>query len=239
MAQLDSANKKAASKDNVKAVDEATKTPNWYQDRYQQLSVQRNLFFFIAVLCIAFIGIDIVVIGAVISKKKIEPLVITVDEASGMTTLVNPIKDKSWGISEAVNNYFLISYLRARESYNVASYLYNYNTVVRLLSSPNVYREFKNFINDPANSPVLKYSSNNTTRIEIRSILMLKSSPGGGQNAQIRFSVVEEQGGRQKINKIASIIWDYVEMDLNFDEKTVNPLGFQVQFYTVSDDVNA
>lgn len=239
MALLDSLNKKAASKDTAAPADTTAKTPNWYQDRYQQLSVQRNLFFFITILCIAFIGIDVIVIGGVISKKKIEPLVITVDEASGMTTLVNPIQNKSWGISEAVNNYFLITYLRARESYNVASYLYNYNTVVRLLSSSNVYREFKNFINDPGNSPVLRYSSTNTTRIEIRSILMLKSSPGGGQNAQVRFSVVEDQGSRQKINKIASIIWDYVEMDLNFDEKTVNPLGFQVQFYTVSDDVNA
>lgn len=229
----------AAPKDSAKTAETTSRTPSWYQDRYQQLSVQRNLFFFIAILCIVFIGIDVVIIGAVISKKKIEPLVITVDEASGMTTLVNPIKDKSWGISEAVNNYFLITYLRSRESYNIASYLYNYNTVVRLLSSSNVYREFKNFINDPGNSPVIKYSSSNTTRIEIRSILMLKSSPGGGQNAQIRFSVVEEQGGKQKINKIASVIWDYVEMDLNFDEKTVNPLGFQVQFYTVSDDVNA
>lgn len=212
---------------------------NWYKDRYQQLSVQRNLFFVIAALCIIFIGIDIIVVGGVISKKKIEPLVVTVDEVSGITTLVNPIKDKSWGISEAVNNYFLVTYLRARESYNVASYLYNYNTVVRLFSSSPVYREFKDFINDPAYSPIIKYSSFNSTKIEIRSILMLKSSPGGGQNAQIRFSIVEEQGSRQKINKIASIIWDYVEMHLNFDEKTVNPLGFQVQFYTVTDDVNA
>lgn len=227
-------------KDHVQEVQKEQQlgVSDWYKDRYQQLASQRNLFFVISIFCIVFIAADLGVIGTIISKKKVEPLVVEVDEVSGITSLVNPAKDRSWSVSGAINNYFLMSYLRARETYNLASYLYNYNTIVRLLSSATVYREFKNFINDPANSPVLKYAANNTTKLEIRSILMLKSSPGGGQNAQIRFAIIEEQGNKRRINKIASIIWDYVEMDLNFEEKSVNPLGFQVQFYTVSNDVN-
>jgi type IV secretion system protein VirB8 len=211
---------------------------NWYVDKYQQLIVQRNLFFILTALSLVFIGVGVVVIGGVISTKRIEPLVVEVDELSGITTLVNPNKDKSWQMSTAINHYFLQIYLRARETYDVASYLYNYNTIVRLMSSSSVYRDFKSAVNNPNVSPVLRYSSLNSTTLEIRSILKQTSTAGGNQNAQIRFTIVEQKGGR-RFNKIASIIWDYVEMNLNEDDRAVNPLGFQVQFYAVTDDSNA
>jgi type IV secretion system protein VirB8 len=220
------------------ATEQKPSSDNWYVDRYQQLIVQRNLFFILASLSLIFLSVSVGVIGWVISNKKIEPMVVEVDELSGITTLVNPTKDKSWQVSDAINNYFLITYLRARETYNVASYLYNYNTVVRLLSSYNVYSSFKKIINDPAKSPVLKYGSSDSTRLEVRSILPMKNSTSSGQNAQIRFTIVEEQGGK-RYNKIASIIWDYVDMNLTFEDKSVNPLGFQVQFYNAVDDVNS
>lgn len=211
----------------------------WYEDRYQTLIIQRNLFFLISALCIVLIAVSVVVIGGVVAKKRIEPMVIEVEELSGITTLVNPATDNKWAVSKVINQYFLTTYLRARESYDVASYLYNYNTIVRLLSSSNVYREFKNIINDPAKSAISLYGSQNTTSIEIRSILFLTDNPGGGQTAQIRFTIVENQGQRKRINKIASIVWDYVELNLNFNDMMVNPLGFQIQFYSISNDVQA
>jgi type IV secretion system protein VirB8 len=237
MAFLDFFKKKAEKENSPASLTKTTKS--WYADRYQSLIVQRNLFFFITLLCIIFICLGVVVIGGVITRKRIEPMVVEVEESTGITTLVNPTLNKDWSVSKVINQYFLTTYLRSRETYNMASYLYNYNTVVRLLSSPNIYNQFKRIINDPNRSAIAKYGSNNTTKLEIRSILFLKDNPGGGQTAQIRFTIVETQGAQIRTNKIVSIIWDYVEMNLNFDDMMVNPLGFQVQFYTVSDDVNA
>jgi type IV secretion system protein VirB8 len=217
-----------------------TKTKKgWYEDRYQTLIIQRNLFFVLSALCIGLIGVSVVVIGGVVAKKQVEPMVVEVEELSGITTIVNPATDKKWSVSKVINQYFLTTYLRARESYDVASYLYNYNTVVRLLSSPIVYRQFKEIVNDPTKSSISLYGSTNTTSIEIRSILFLTDNPGGGQTAQIRFTIVENQGQRRRLNRIASIVWDYVEMELNFNDMMVNPLGFQIQFYSVSNDVQA
>ncbi|NRA74013.1 MAG: type IV secretion system protein [Rickettsiales bacterium] len=215
-------------------------TKGWYEDRYQTLVVQRNLFFLIASLCIIFMSVSVVLLSGIITKKKIEPMVIEVEESSGITSIVNPNLKKDWSASKVINQYFITTYLRNRETYNIASYLYNYNTVVRLLSSFKVYNQFKKIINDPTQSSIAKYGSRNSTKLEIRSILFLKESPGGGgQTAQIRFTIIENEGQKRKINKIASIVWDYVEMNLNFEDTMVNPLGFQVQFYTVSNDVNA
>ena len=234
---LDYFKKKAEKEDKPAGLIKNTK--GWYEDRYQSLIVQRNLFFLITALCIIFITLGVVVIGGVISKKRIEPMVVEVEESTGITTVVNPTLNQNWSVSEVINKYFLTMYLRSRETYNLASYLYNYNTVVRLLSSSNEYRKFKQIINDPSTSPISKYGSNNTTKLEIRNILFLQDNPGGAQTVQIRFTIVENQGSKRRMNKIASIIWDYVEMNLNFDDMMVNPLGFQVQFYSVSDDVNA
>ena len=40
-------------------------------------------------------------------------------------------------------------------------------------------------------------------------------------------------------NKIVSLIWSYVEMNLNFDDRTINPLGFQIKSYSIANDVDA
>jgi len=214
-------------------------TRGWYEDRYQSLIVQRNLFFLLTALCIIFITISVVVLKGIVSQKRIEPMVIEVEDSSGIISLVNPNLNRDWTASKTINQYFLIKYLRARETYNAASYLYDYNTIVRLLSSSTVYRQFNETINNPSLSPISKYGANNTTELEIRSILFLKNPSGSGQTAQIRFTVTEKQGSKLKYNKILSIVWDYIEMHLNFDDMMINPLGFQVQFYTVTDDVNA
>jgi type IV secretion system protein VirB8 len=237
MASSDSSGNKPTQEISPAGSVKSVKT--WYEDSYQTLIIQRNIFFFIAALCIIFISISVVVIGGVISKKRIEPMIIEVEESTGITNIVNPNVNKKWKASRVINQYFLTQYLRSRETYNIASYLYEYNTVARLLSSSTVYRQFRTIINDPATSPISKYGSNNTTTLEIRSILFLDDNPGGGQTAQIRFTIVEDQGSKIRINKIASIVWDYVEMNLNFEDTMVNPLGFQVQFYSISDDVNA
>jgi type IV secretory pathway component VirB8 len=50
--------------------------------------------------------------------------------------------------------------------------------------------------------------------------------------------VVEAFGNKSQHNKIVSILWNYSRMQMNFDERMVNPLGFQVKFYAVSDDVS-
>lgn len=209
---------------------------SWYADRYESMSVQRNMLFFISLVALITTIISVIFISEVTLSKTIEPLVVEVEDKSGFTNIVNPHEDEKWTIDKSVNTYFIVEYLRARETYNVASYVRNYNTVVRLMSSASVYNDFKNILNDPNTNPVIEYGANNSTSIQIRSIQFLKSTPEES-NAEIRFSIVEAGGKKRHLNKIVSIVWSYIEMDLNFDDRTVNPLGFQVKAYSISDDV--
>lgn len=205
---------------------------SWYEDRYQSLVVQRNLFFVIIIACVCVIIVSVLMIGVLSEKKTIEPMVIEIEDKSGITNIVNPDSDRRWTVDEALNKYFLMTYLKARETYDVASYDYNFNTVVRLLSSSRVYNQFKEEI--AASNPVARYGATITTKLSVRSILFLPNKVAG-QSAQIRF-IVESSNG-QSSAKIAQVIWNYVDLGLGFKERMVNPIGFQIQSYSIADDV--
>lgn len=209
---------------------------NWYADRSESITVQRNMLFLIAIISLIATVISVIFIAKVTISKTIEPLVVEVEGTTGFTNLVNPNDTEQWSTSKSVNTYFLVNYLRSREAYNVASYVYDYNTVTRLMSSSNVYRDFKQKLNNTETNPVIIYGSQNSTFIKIRSIQFLSSTPTES-SAQIRFSIIEQGGAKKVYNKIVSLVWGYVEMSLDFDARTINPLGFQVKSYSISDDV--
>jgi type IV secretion system protein VirB8 len=207
----------------------------WGEDRYESMVVQRNLMFLLSLVCVAVIFVAVFFIGKLTLHKSVQPMVIEIEESTGITNIVNPLEDKKWMEARAVNEYFLIKYLRSRETYNVATYVDMYNNSVRLMSSSSVYEQFKQIINDPNSSPVVKYGGNNYTVLKVRSVQFLPSTQNG-KNVQIRFAVVEKQGQKQIYNKIASIVFNYLEMNLSFEDRMINPLGFQVSSYSVTEE---
>ena len=211
---------------------------NWYADRYETIAVQRNMLFLISVIALITTVVAVVFVSKVTLSKTVIPLVVEVEDSTGFTNIVNPIENERWTTDRSVNTYFLVNYLKSRETYNVASYAYEYNTVVRLMSSSSVYHEFTEAINTVGMNPIQNYGATNSTILKIRSMQFFKTSPSDS-TAQIRFAVIEQYGQRRVYNKIVSIAWSYVEMNLNFDDRTINPLGFQVKSYTISNDVSA
>jgi type IV secretion system protein VirB8 len=211
---------------------------NWYYDRYETLVVQRNVLFLISVLSIIASCVCVFFIGKVTLSKTVEPMVIEIEDKTGITNIVNPFTDKRWTSDRAISEYFLIMYLKARETYNIVDYNYNYSTVVRLFSNTAVYNQFKDIVNNPTTNPITKYAANNSTILTVRSVQFLEDSPSGDHNVQVRFAITETSGSKKQYNKIASVLWNYTQMQMTFDERMINPLGFQVKFYTVSDDVS-
>lgn len=204
---------------------------NWYSDRYETILVQRNLLLVLACAMLATILISVFMVGQVTLSKSIEPFVIEVEQRSGITNVVNPLSRQDLLTNEALKTYFLMKYLRAREAYSIVDYEYNYSTVVRLLSTREVYQAFKRSISEDPRSPVTQYGNQVQTILKVRSIQFLD----GGKTAQIRFTVVESRG--PKYDKIATIAFDFVQMEMTTEERYVNPLGFQVTGYRVDDEI--
>ena len=216
-----------------KPVKQLYETKNWYKDRYQYVLLQRKLLAIITIMSLICTLATVVVISQLTPLKTIEPFVIQVDQKSGITQAVDPVTVKELTANEAVNNYFIVQYMRAREKYNINDLAQNYNLVRIMSESKKVYPQFVSEA-DPNNprSNAARLGSFGERTIKFKSITYL--SP---QLAQVRFLVEEKGGLAGAAHKIALLSFEYVKMSLTTEERYLNPLGFRVTDYRVDEDV--
>lgn len=173
---------------------------------------------------------------SLIPQKTIEPYVIQVDQKSGITEVVDPVSSRELTGNEAVNNYFIVQYLRAREGYAAANIFDQYN-LVRVMSEPNtVFAKFREEADaNNRDSNVTRLGSVGKREVKIKSISYLEP-----QVVQIRVVFIEKDNGisiSSQSHKIILLKFGYAKMGLSREERFLNPLGFRVLDYNVYDEV--
>lgn len=216
-----------------KPVKETAYDKNWYKDRYQYVIVQRKLLSVITVMSLVCTLATVIVISQLTPLKSIEPYVIQVDQRSGVTQTVDPLTVKELTANEAVNNYFILQYIRSRETYNINALAQNYNLVRIMSESRRVYSQFVAEA-DPNNprSNAARLSNIGERTIKIKSITYLNP-----QLVQVRVLIEESGAVPQSLHKIILIAFEYVKMSLTIEERYLNPLGFRVTDYRMDEDV--
>lgn len=208
---------------------------NWYKDRYQYVIVQRKILTLITLLSLLCTFVTVLVIASLTPLKTVEPFVIQVDQKSGIVQTVDPLTVKELTANEAVNNFYIVQYIRARENYNIHDIARNYN-IVRIMSEPGqVYGQFVSQA-DPNNprSNAARLGSGGTRTVKFKSITYINP-----QLAQARL-LIEERGNEtsyQQQHKIVLIAFQYIKLNLTNEERYINPLGFRVTDYRVDEDV--
>ncbi|MFV9875924.1 MAG: virB8 family protein [Rickettsiales endosymbiont of Dermacentor nuttalli] len=224
---------KLFKKKSYDETDIVTEAKNWYSDRYESVLVQRNILLLLLIIVLCALIVSVFTIGSISASKSLEPFVVEIEDKSGITNVVNPFSRQDLTVDNALNTYFLINYMRARETYAVSNYEYNYRTIVRLYSTAVVYNAFtRAFQNNPKN-PITMYGTNNSTSLKVRSIQFLTP----GKTAQVRFTIVENEGAKTSFHKIATVDFEYTQMEMSIEDRFINPLGFQITNYVVSDEL--
>ena len=218
------------SKKTVKPLDNR----NWYKDRYQSLLLQRRLLIVISLLSLS-VALAMAIAGVLITPlKSIEPFVIQVDAKSGITQTVDPLTVKEITGSESVNNFFLVAYIRARESYNIHDIGRNIQTV-RVMSEPEqIYGRFTREAspNNPQ-SNAARMGTVGVRSVKFKSISYTKSD---FVQARLLIEETSANGIVTQFHRIASIKFEYVKLDLTNEERYINPLGFRVTDYRIDED---
>lgn len=207
---------------------------NWYKERYESTVIQRNLLFIIIVAALAVIAFSMFMIKYVRSTRTIEPFVIEIESKTGVPTVVDPVTLSAYSSNQAIKRYFIWNYITARESYNAAFFDYNYNTVVRVLSSSNVYsNDYRpKFSPSNPNSPKSIYADTGVVTISLKSMIFPTNN-----TAQVRFTMqIPSFGSYTNVDKISFIEFDFLNVEMNDTERLVNPLGFTVTLYRVEDE---
>lgn len=206
-------------------------TRNWYEEKADKLTVQRNILLVFSLLLMVLIIASISAVIYVVNSREFSPFVIQIDDSTGMATVVNPVSSTMLDGNEALAKYFLKRYLVARETYNPVDFDTEARKTIRLLSTSSVYYSYLGYIRDKDIDPTIKYGQNNTTFLTVKSWSKLD------QNKYIiRFSITETVGNKSVFSKIAVISFAYVPMELSDADRDINPVGFQVNGYRVDDD---
>ncbi len=229
-----SANKKDESQGDKK---------NWYVDRYQFVIVQRNILALVTLLSLLCSIAATFSISQLVPLKSVEPFVIQVDQKSGITQVVEPLKARELTANESINQYFMVEYIRARESFlgTPDRNYYNYN-IVRVLSEPTVFAKYqREIITSNPDSPSSRLGQSGTREVHISSIKFLdKPSLQGGEESRrylIRAQISEKgNSGSRVMQKLILIEFKYAELNLTAEDRYLNPIGFRVLGYQVDDD---
>lgn len=208
---------------------------NWYYDRHSSVVAQRNLLLLVAIMLIISCFVGIIFIKELTMTKTIKPFIIQVEEGTGMTTVVDSNKvDNLVTKDEAVKSYFIVKYIRSRETYSNIDYQYNYDTIVRLMSSQNVYNGFRKKFGSEDTDPISMYADHTQTTLAMRSI---QYDPQQPNVATVRFKIVESGQKSASYNKIVSIRFELLPMKLSLEESFINPIGFRVTSYRIDDEI--
>lgn len=215
------------------AAKEPSDGKNWYRDRYQRVLVQRKLLTVITLASLMCTMVMAIVIAQLTPLKTVEPFVIQVDQKSGITQTVDPLTVKELTANESVNNFFIVGYIRARETYDIHDLPHNYN-VVRIMSERD--RVYPDFVTqaDPNNprSNAARLGSSGLRTVKFKSITYLNP-----HLVQARVLIEEKSGtAYNQYNKIILVGFEYIKLTLAEEERYINPLGFRVTEYRVDEE---
>lgn len=225
---------------------EADSSRHWYQDKYQHVLVQRNLLALISLVALAVALVAMLAMARLAPLKSVEPYLLQIDERTGITQAVKPALAGQYVANEAVDRYFIATYLRAREGYNPHTRIANDN-LVRLMSSRSVFVQYRSQMN-PADKDSIpaRLGPNGQRSIDVISTSYIAQPiPKKPQDTlpprimTVRFITIEDYPNAPNVrqNWIATITFAYTDLRITESERLYNPLGFQVINYQVTKEL--
>lgn len=196
----------------------------------------------LAAVFVMFMGV--VYINIISQKKTVDPFVVEIEEKSGIPTVVDQKTKSEYTSKDTIHNFFIYKYVRARENYDYRDYLYDYFTVVRVLSSGLVFKDFYRQANKRnENSPINRFGRKTSVAAKIKSVIDITSKADRLKSVttkQVRLLLQHVEKNRliKEEHKVIIMKYKFENLNLEFEERLVNPLGFQVIFYKINDEFN-
>jgi len=225
---------------------------HWYQDKYQHVLTQRNVLALVALVALFTAMLAVLTVLRLAPLKSVEPYLLQIDEKTGITQKVNPLSREDYLANEAIDRYFTSAYIRVRESYNTSILLYNYN-IVRLMSEPNVFREYRRNIDTSVDGSLAKKMGQFGRRdMKVRSIVYLTNPAERGKKKkadkdavdtkimQARITTIDSMPNQADVETqwVVTVTFTYATLKLNEAEQLLNPLGYQVTNYQIQREIN-
>lgn len=216
---------------------------NWYKDKYQYVLVQRNV---LAVTTLMALFCSLAAVFAVMEltpHKSVEPFVIQVDEKSGIVERVDPVTRTEFTSNEAIDRYFVAEYIRARETYIRQVFHYNYD-IVRVMSDRYAFGHYLLGVSEKnPESPAAILKTDGKRTVTFKSISFIKRSSDVMKSEKVaQARIILTDTSRKfpapiEYHDIVTVTFQYSNLNLNEEERYMNPLGFLVTEYAIEREV--
>ena len=220
---------------------------NWYKDRHQRLEWVRNVLAVFSLASVLICLVGVLIVNHLLPHKSVEPFVIQIDQKSGITQTVEPITQTQISSNEALQKYFIVKYVRSRETVLSGGFknTYNYENYLSVngmtAAASQALEEYAKIIN-PTNvdSYFNRFTASGARTVKIKSIQF-----GGVEKASHKATVrvlIEENGamgarGIKEIHLIINMEYSFVELKATAEQSYINPLGFLVSTYRIDEEV--
>lgn len=159
-----------------------------------------------------------------------DPVVLRMDNATGMVDRVYDVAGGEMQASEAVQRHYLWQFVLSAESYGFDEAQRNFDTVT-LMASPDVQHAYFERVkgSNPQSPQVVLGRSGHATLSWVSTTFI------GPKLAQVRYRQIERKGDNvlPKKDMVATLAFDFAKGPIRGGAINVNPLGFIVTNYHV------
>jgi type IV secretion system protein VirB8 len=202
---------------------------SWNRDRVGAMRSSQRIAWWIAGVAAAIALLEAIALVLLTPLKTVEPYTLMVDRNTGYVQALNPLDPAKIAPDTALTQSFLVQYVTARESFDVATLNANYRKVA-LLSVGNARSNYLAGMqaSNPTN-PLVIYPRSTLVDVRVKSV-----SPLNGNSALVRFDTVRtDAGGQPQVPApwLAVLRYRYSGAPMKLEDRFINPLGFQVTAY--------
>lgn len=222
--------------DNKPCNDGFSKCISYENDREYMFKRSEKRAWLIAGVTIFLLILSWIILAIILPLKEVTPYVIQVNEKTGIPDVITVVDPEQLHANEALDKYFVNSYIQTRESYTYQT-IQNTYIETQLYSSENVKNEYLAQMNR-ADSPdqVMKTG---TISVKVNSIILedINNVDIKMATARIVKTYTTEKNEVYQRNFIIKLSYEYEPAQkLKLSYRLENPLGFSVTSYQIIEE---
>ena len=183
----------------------------------------------VAGVAIAVVALQAVAWAMFVPLKRVESVMLLVDRQTGHVERVDPNSARILTADEALTQSLLAQYVTSREQFDRATAQVDYRRVGLWSAGSARSNYLRSMPASNPSSPFNIYKPGSVVQVRVKSVSRIAPNV-----ALVRFgSRLVDETGRAGIEMpmIATVRFRYVNAAMSFDDRLINPLGFQVTSY--------
>lgn len=214
-------------------------TSGWERNRVATVYAAKRRSNILNIFLLSIVAIMAAAIALLTPLKTVDVKVLVVDKSTGLIEPLRAPETVHEDIDDLFTKKFITDFMNARENYTYDTAEINYFTAAAFMSS-TLQTQWGNFWDTTSpDSPLNVYSQLVKVFIDINSVTIEPKLSGRKDVATVRFKKTISDGQQQLTTSyIATITYKYVQSPTSERLLRINPLGFTVVDYRVSEEIS-